>query len=237
MVDRRWKRWEGWVQLHLDRSRPYDSAVAAAETARLRQRHMEHILAMVYQGMSMRLIRRHQLDDPLLYDDARAVLVRAMMERRRKARVSRHENLATRINIAGLGLNPRALNITLSDSRVNANLDQEFPRPSQCFTDPPELQRTIEMIRRRVSDYFQTAKLPDPDLKVRSHRQVFALPRQLAMYVARQVTAAPLQEIGRHFGGRHHTTVIHSISKIEEILRSNRPLNAIVKQLLETRQS
>jgi hypothetical protein len=236
MIDRRWKQWEGWVRFHLDRSHTYDAAVAAAEIARLRQRHAEHILAMVYEGMSMRLIRRHQLDDPLLSDDARAVLVRAVMERRKKARVTRRENLATRINIAGV-LSPRALNITLADSQWNAEPSQAFRQPSQRVTDPQELQRIVEAIRRRVRDCFQMAKLRDPDLKVRSHRQVYAFPRQLAMYITRQITRASLQEIGRQFGGRHHTTVLHSINKVEEMLLSDGPLNQIAKRLLETEAS
>jgi chromosomal replication initiation ATPase DnaA len=112
----------------------------------------------------------------------------------------------------------QGFNITLSDSQRNAEAHQAFPQPQQHCTDPEELQRTIETIRRRVSGYFQMAKIRDPDLKGRSHRQAFAFPRQLAMYVVRQLTGASLQEIGRQFGGRHHTTVLHSIKKVEEIL-------------------
>jgi hypothetical protein len=236
MVDRRWKRLEAWVEICLARLHGNQRAVVTAETARLRERHTEHILAMVYQGMSMRLIRRHQLDDPLLSDNARELLVRAVLGRRKKARVSRRENIATRINIASV-LNPRALDLALSDSQENAKPNAAVPQASKRVTDPQELQRTIETIRRRVSDYFQMAKLRDPDLKVRSHRQVFAFPRRLAMYIVRLATGASLQEIGRHFGGRHHSTVLHSINKVEEMLHSNTPLNQIVKQLLETGNS
>jgi hypothetical protein len=230
MIDRRWRQWEGWVGFRLYKNR---MAVAAAETARLRRRHMEHILVMAREGISMRLIRRHQLDDPLLSDDARAVLVRAMMERRKKARVTRREDPATRINIAALGLNPRALGITLSDSHENANPNEAFPEPPQRVTDPQELQRTIETIRRRVSDYFQMAKLRDPDLKVRSHRQVFTFPRQVAMYITRQMTAASLQEIGQQFGGRHHTTVLHSINKVERMRQLDEGLNVNITRLTD----
>jgi hypothetical protein len=232
MIDRRWKRWQGWVQFHLDRSRPYDAAVAAAETARLRERHKEQILALTWAGVAMRLVRRHVLDDPLLSDDARAVLVRTMMERRRKARVKRRENLATRINIASL-LNPRALDITLSVSQGNAEPNQALPQSPRRITDPQELQRTIETIRRRVSDYFQTAKLRDPDLKVRSHRQIYVLPRQLAMYIARRLTSATLQEIGRQFGDRHHTTVFYAVDKIERMRRLDDELNGAITRLMD----
>ena len=230
MIDRRWKRWEGWVRFHLDRSRIYVGPAAAAETVRLRERHTENILAMVYAGMSMRLIRRQQLDDPLLSDDARAVLVRSAMQRRKKARVKRRENLATRINVASV-LNPRALDLTLSDSQGNEEINDAFPHPSQRVSDPQELQCTIETIRQRVADYFQTAKLRDPELKVRSDRQAFAFPRQLAMYIARRLTGAPLQEIGRHFGGMHHTTVLHSLKRIEEMRRSDKALKGAIQKL------
>ena len=231
MIDRRWKQWEAWVEIRLARLHGNQRAVVTAETARLRERHKEQILALTWAGVAMRLVRRAQLDDPLLSDDARAVLVRAMMERRRKARVSRHENLATRINIAGLGLNPRALDITLSDSQENAKPTEAFPQPPQRVTDPQQLHRTIETIRQRVSDYFQTAKLRDPDLEVRSHRQVFAFPRQLAMYIARRLTGAPLQEIGRHFGGMHYTTVLHSLKRVEEMRRSDKALKGAIQKL------
>ena len=53
------------------------------------------------------------------------------------------------------------------------------------------------------------------------------------MYVARQVTAASLQEIGQQFGGMHHTTVLHSINKIEELRRSDRALNLTITQLMD----
>ena len=52
------------------------------------------------------------------------------------------------------------------------------------------------------------------ELRQGSSRHVVALPRQIAMYLAKQMTDASLHEIGRHFGGRHNTTVMHSIAKI-----------------------
>jgi hypothetical protein len=207
-------------------------AVVAAETARLRQRHMEHILAMIYEGISMRLIRRHALDDPLLTDGARAVLVRAVMERRKKVRVRPRENLANRINIASV-LNPRALRLALGDCQRPENSNEADSQPPQHVTDPQELQRTIETIRRRVSDYFQTTKLRDPGLKERSHRQIFAFPRQLAMYIARQLTGATLSEIGGQFGGRHHTTVLHAINKIQDLRRVDKDLDHAITRLMD----
>ena len=52
------------------------------------------------------------------------------------------------------------------------------------------------------------------------------------MYITRQLTGASLQEIGREFGGRHHTTVLHSINKIEEMRRTDEALNRTMTQLM-----
>ncbi|MGH9586943.1 MAG: helix-turn-helix domain-containing protein, partial [Acidobacteriaceae bacterium] len=59
-------------------------------------------------------------------------------------------------------------------------------------------------------------------------------PRQIAMYLAKQMTEASLPEIGRQFGGKHHTTVMHSISKIDEQRRADKSLNSTLNKLQET---
>jgi chromosomal replication initiator protein len=64
-------------------------------------------------------------------------------------------------------------------------------------------------------------------------RRAHVLPRQLAMYVVRQLTGASLEEIGREFGNRHHTTVIHSINKIEAMRRTDEALNRTITGLLK----
>jgi len=73
----------------------------------------------------------------------------------------------------------------------------------------------------------------DPELTVRTNRRCYVLPRQIAMYIARQLTGTSLQEIGREFGGRHHTTVLHSIDKIEAMRRSDAALNRSITRLME----
>jgi len=73
---------------------------------------------------------------------------------------------------------------------------------------------TIEEIQRRVAEHFNM-KLADMQSPRRA-RQV-ARPRQVAMYLAKQLTTRSLPEIGRKFGGRDHTTVMHAVKKVEEI--------------------
>ena len=61
-----------------------------------------------------------------------------------------------------------------------------------------------------------------------------AVPRQIAIYLAKQMTDASLPEIGRCFGGKHHTTVMHSIAKIDEQRRTDAAMNKTVETLLDT---
>jgi hypothetical protein len=88
----RWREWEPSVWIYL-RRRHYDSTVVCKELARLRQRHMEHVVDLMGVGIEMRVVRRHGLDDPRLTDEARSVLVQAAMERQRKAWLARHRAL------------------------------------------------------------------------------------------------------------------------------------------------
>jgi chromosomal replication initiation ATPase DnaA len=227
MIAARWKRWEPFVRMQQLRAPQYNAVIASADSCRLRQRHTEHIVAMMREGITMCLIRRHRLDDPRITDETRAVLVAAATERRKTARPSRRDNLATLINLASFG--PAAL----TDRQGIEESLQAASQAAQVVTPPQDLQQTIQSIQKLVSDHFYLRELRDLDLKVRSHRQVFAFPRQLAMYIARLITGASLQEIGRQFGGRHHTTVLHSINKIEELRRSDEALNTTITGLMD----
>ena len=66
--------------------------------------------------------------------------------------------------------------------------------------------------------------------------RAIAFPRQVAMYIVKQLTTASLPEIGRQFGGKHHTTVLHSINKIEELRRSDKDLNRTITRLIDALQ-
>ncbi len=70
---------------------------------------------------------------------------------------------------------------------------------------------TIEIIQKFVADYYQLKLV---DLKSRNNSKSIAMPRQIAMYLCKGLTSASLPEIGRSFGGKHHSTVIHSIRKV-----------------------
>src|SRR5215471_5157151 len=96
-----------------------------------------------------------------------------------------------------------------------------------------EKRVTIDLIQKRVSEHFN---LREQDLKVRSNTRAIAFPRQVAMYIVKQLTTASLPEIGRQFGGKHHTTVLHSVNKIEELRRSDKELNRTITRLMDALQ-
>jgi chromosomal replication initiator protein len=89
---------------------------------------------------------------------------------------------------------------------------------------------TIEMIQKFVSDYYN---LRLADLKSRNNSKSVAMPRQVAMYLCKSLTQASLPEIGRSFGGKHHSTVIHSIHKIEGLRQKDGNFNTLIGNFLE----
>jgi chromosomal replication initiator protein len=90
---------------------------------------------------------------------------------------------------------------------------------------------TIEIIQKFVADYYQ---LKLGDLKSRNNSKSIAMPRQIAMYLCKGLTSASLPEIGRSFGGKHHSTVIHSIRKIEALRQHDGNFNNLIHNFMET---
>jgi chromosomal replication initiator protein len=99
------------------------------------------------------------------------------------------------------------------------------------FIDTQVRKITIEAIQRTVSEQFG---MRVTELKQKNNSRAVVVPRQIAMYLAKQMTEASLPEIGRQFGGKHHTTVMHSISKIDELRRTDKDLNRTLNKLQET---
>jgi chromosomal replication initiator protein len=90
---------------------------------------------------------------------------------------------------------------------------------------------TIEQIQRFTAEYFQLKLV---DLKSRNNSKSVAMPRQVAMYLCKSLTHASLPEIGKSFGGKHHSTVIHSIKKVEELRQKDRNFNGLIENLLQS---
>ena len=89
---------------------------------------------------------------------------------------------------------------------------------------------TIELIQREVSKLFGVAL---SDLKAKDRTKAVTFPRQIAMYLARQLTHASLADVGRAFGGKDHTTVLHAVSKIQALLQEDPKLRTSVDSLVQ----
>jgi chromosomal replication initiator protein len=89
---------------------------------------------------------------------------------------------------------------------------------------------SIEGIQKFVADYYQ---LKVADLKSRNNAKSISMPRQIGMYLCKILTNASLPEIGKSFGGKHHSTVIHSIRKVEDLRKSDGDFNTLINNFLE----
>jgi chromosomal replication initiator protein len=87
---------------------------------------------------------------------------------------------------------------------------------------------TVERIAQQVGNYFQVDLR---HLQSRRRYQNVLLPRQIGMYLARQLTGSSLEEIGSFFGGRDHSTVLHACRKIQDTLAHDVALSGTVQQL------
>ncbi len=99
------------------------------------------------------------------------------------------------------------------------------------FIDSQARKITIDAIQKAVAEQFG---LRATEIKAKSNSRAIVFPRQVAMYLAKQMTEASLPEIGRQFGGKHHTTVMHSVDKIEEQRQVDKDLNRLLNKLMET---
>jgi chromosomal replication initiator protein len=96
-----------------------------------------------------------------------------------------------------------------------------------------ERKITMESIVRAVAERFS---MQPAQLKMKSNTQQIAYPRQIAMYLVKELTRASLPEIGRYFGGKHHTTVLHSVQKIDELRQRDENLNNLIHSLIDSLQ-
>jgi chromosomal replication initiator protein len=121
--------------------------------------------------------------------------------------------------LAYASLTGRPLTIELAQDALRNVLDHD------------ERAVTIEQIQKFVAEYYQ---LKLHDLKSRNNSKSVAMPRQVAMYLCKMLTHASLPEIGRSFGGKHHSTVIHSIKKVDELRKNNTEFSNLVANFLES---
>ena len=116
---------------------------------------------------------------------------------------------------------------SLTGSEISLALAQDVLKN---ILDHDEKAVTIEIVQKHVADFYNLKLV---DLKSRNNSKSVAMPRQVAMYLCKQLTQASLPEIGRSFGGKHHSTVIHSIRKVEQMRRHDRDFNTLINNLTE----
>jgi chromosomal replication initiator protein len=103
-------------------------------------------------------------------------------------------------------------------SLTQRDITSELAREALGGVLAPEGERTPEAIRKRVAETFG---IPVELLVSRRRTKEVTVPRQVAMYLIREILDLPLTQIGNHFGGRDHSTVIHSLNKVEQDLATD----------------
>jgi chromosomal replication initiator protein len=119
---------------------------------------------------------------------------------------------------------------SLTGQDITIDLTQESLRDVLAHDDRAI---TIEGVQKFICEYYQ---LKLAELKSRNNSKSVAMPRQVAMYLCKHLTRASLPEIGRSFGGKHHSTVIHSINKVETLRKKDQSFNTLVAGFLQSLQ-
>lgn len=144
--------------------------------------------------------------------------VRIFIATKTKSNVRELEGSLTRL-IAVSSLTGQAINLAMAQQSLkHLNL-------------APEKKISIEGIIRKVGEQFS---MTSAQLKMKSNTRQITYPRQIAMYLVKDLTQASLPEIGRAFGGKHHTTVLHSVQKIEELRHTDDDLNRLIQSLSDS---
>jgi len=121
--------------------------------------------------------------------------------------------------VAYSSMGGREITVDLCKETLKDLLPQEAPRI------------TVESIQKMVSNYYN---LNVSELKSKTNSPQIVLPRQIAMYLCKRLTSLSLPDIGRRFGGKHHSTVIHAVRKIEDRRRSEREFDRLLDSFAQS---
>ena len=117
---------------------------------------------------------------------------------------------------------------SVTDTPINMAMAQQALK---YLSHNNERKVSLELIIRLVAERYQ---LQPAQLKQKSNTHQIAFPRQIAMFLIKELTRASLPEIGRAFGGKHHTTVLHSVQKIEQLRQKDPDLNRTIHSLMDS---
>jgi chromosomal replication initiator protein len=116
---------------------------------------------------------------------------------------------------------------------VNKNISVETAKQQlrDIFYNPKQNNITIDLIQKSVAEYYN---LSLNDFKGKKRTKAIVLPRQISMFIAREITEYSLTELGYEYGGRDHTTVMHACQKVEERMKVDPSLDTIINNLIKT---
>ncbi len=97
------------------------------------------------------------------------------------------------------------------------------------FSQPASGSISVETIQKVVADHYNISL---SDIKSKKRNKKFVIPRQIAIYIARQITEFSFPELGNEFGGRDHTTAMHSYEKVVEQLKTDSVLDTTIQMLI-----
>jgi chromosomal replication initiator protein len=164
------------------------------------------------------LRKKAQLENIDLYDNDVIQFIAANI----KSNIRELEGALLRVVAYG-NLNQKVINMDLAKEALKNILSGNRMRTI-----------TIPVIQKAVAQFYN---LNVDDFKSRRRTKNVAFPRQIAMYLSRELTEASLPNIGQEFGGRDHTTVIHACDKIKECIINNAEIEDTVKKITEILKS
>ena len=173
---------------------------------------------------------------PPNYETRIAILNRKIEEKKVKIPDEVVELICRNINTNVRDLEKALTKLIAYAELVNKHITLDIARQQlkDFFAQPSQKNITIELIQKIVSDYFG---LSHKDLRGKRRTKAVAFPRQVAMYLSRELTEYSTTEVGAEFGGRDHTTVMHACQKIEDRMKLDPnlepTLQALVKRIKE----
>jgi chromosomal replication initiator protein len=169
---------------------------------------------------------------PPNFETRMAILNRKIEEKKVKIPDEVVELICRNVNTNVRDLEKALTKLTAYAELVNKHITLEIAKQQlkDLFSLPSQKNITIELIQKIVSDYFG---LSYKDLRGKRRTKAVAFPRQVAMYLSRELTEYSTTEVGSEFGGRDHTTVMHACQRIEDRMKLDPNLDPTLKALVK----
>ena len=169
---------------------------------------------------------------PPNYETRIAILNRKVEEKKVKMPDEVVELICRNINTNVRDLEKALTKLIAYAELVNKHITLDIAKQQlkDFFAQPSQKNITIELIQKIVSEYFG---LSYKDLRGKRRTKAVAFPRQVAMYLSRELTEYSTTEVGVEFGGRDHTTVMHACQKIEDRMKLDPNIEPTLQTLLK----